>query len=152
MSGGGASTHEASSEAIQAWGGIYLLGAMLGDDEMRDTGAMGWAIESSAMREYWMDVRGENLPEAYDKDVVGILFAWGPAYATYFSGDPGWIYGIQWLPISPLLEHLQREHPHRPPLQEASARLRLAAGAHRQAWRLVRRLLRRLVMVRRRRS
>ncbi len=30
----------------------------------------------------------------------------GQAFATYFSGDPGWIYGIQWLPVSPLLEYL----------------------------------------------
>ena len=47
---------ESSSEAMQGWGGVYLLGVALGDKEMRDAGIFGWSTEARATREYWFDV------------------------------------------------------------------------------------------------
>jgi hypothetical protein len=105
----GGNNQESSSEAMQSWGGLFLLGLMMGDKGMLDTGAMGYAIEANATREYWFNEHGDNWPSRYTHPVVGILFGGGQAYATYFSGDPAWIHGIQWLPISPFLTYLIRD-------------------------------------------
>jgi len=105
----GGNNQESSSEAMQSWGGLFLLGLMLGDKGMMDAGAMGYAIEANATREYWFNEHGDNWPPGYAHPVVGILFGGGQAYATYFSGDPAWIHGIQWLPISPFLTYLIRD-------------------------------------------
>ncbi|RLP77241.1 hypothetical protein D9V32_01945 [Mycetocola tolaasinivorans] len=101
----GGNNQESSSEAIQSWAGLYLLGVALGNDEMRDTGAMGYVTERAAIREYWLNTGGV-FPEQYKYSTSGIVFDSGQAFATYFSGDPAWIYGIQWLPTAPWLNYL----------------------------------------------
>ncbi|MCB2156846.1 hypothetical protein KQI84_18360 [bacterium] len=101
LSGPTGNNQESSSEAINSWVGVFLLGEAMGDADMAAAGAMGFAIESRAVQEYWLDMYGTNWPAAYDKSVVGILFDGGNAFATYFSGDPAWIHGIQWIPSSP---------------------------------------------------
>jgi endoglucanase Acf2 len=106
QSAGNGNNQESTSEAVQSWGGLFLLGEALSNEAMRATGAMGWALETAATRLYWLNADGDLLPPAYTQSVVGILFNGGQAYATYFSGDPGWIHGIQWLPPSPLQAHL----------------------------------------------
>ncbi len=92
---------ESSSEATQSWAGLFFLGRALGDDAMTAAGAMGHAVESAATMEYWFNYNGDTLAPNYPKHMVGILFDRGPAYATYFSGDPAWIHGIQWIPLHP---------------------------------------------------
>lgn len=94
---------ESSSEAINSWAGMYFLGALLGDEEMMAAGAMGYTVEAEAVLEYWYDINGDVWSPNYTEDIVGILNDWGPAYATYFSADPAWIYGIQWIPPSPTI-------------------------------------------------
>ena len=100
---------ESTSEAIQSWMGLFLLGTMLDDAGMRDCGAMGLAVESRATLEYWFDFYGDNFSPDYQHPIVGILFNSGHAYATYFSGDPAWIHGIQWIPVHPVLDFLARD-------------------------------------------
>lgn len=114
LSSPGGNNQESSSEAIQSWAGLFLLGSVLGDEDMAAAGAMGHAIETEAMLEYWQNMYGASgqsgtFSPAYPKTITGILFDSGQAYATYFSGDPAWIYGIQWLPISPAMYHLVRD-------------------------------------------
>ncbi len=116
LSSPGGNNQESSSEAMQSWGGLFLLGTMLGDESMVATGAMGHAMEAAAIREYWLDYErylngpaAGNFSPSYDETITGILFDSGQAYATYFSGDPAWIYGIQWLPISPFLNYLVKD-------------------------------------------
>lgn len=108
-SSGGGNNQESSSEAMQSWGGLFWLGSALHDAPMTAVGAMGYAMESEAVREYWFDVHHQNLPSAYKHSITGIFFDGGQAYATYFSGDPAWIHGIQWLPVSPILNYLVRD-------------------------------------------
>ena len=105
----GGNNQESSSEAMQSWGGLFLLGAALHDNAMTAAGAMGYAMEAESTREYWFDVRAANHPAAYAHSITGILFGNGQAYATYFSGDPAWVHGIQWLPMTPLLAYLSRD-------------------------------------------
>ena len=105
----GGNNQESSSEAMQSWAGLYLLGTMLNDPDMTATGAMGYAMESKAVMEYWFNIHGDLLPAKYHHPTVGILWSGGNAWGTYFSGEPGWIFGIQCLPVTPALEYLVRD-------------------------------------------
>ena len=58
----GGNNQESSSEAMQSWIGLYLLGTMLDDAKMTAAGAMGYAIESRATMEYWFNQHGDILP------------------------------------------------------------------------------------------
>ncbi len=114
LSSPGGNNQESSSEAMQSWGGLFLLGEVLGDEEIASAGAMGHAMEAAAISEYWLDYPGyvgenSNYSNSYGHEITGILFDSGQAYATYFSADPAWIAGIQWLPISPMLNYLVRD-------------------------------------------
>jgi hypothetical protein len=119
---GGRSSHEdgnnqeSSSEAMQSWAGVFHLGAVLGDDAMRATGAMGYAIEGEAIREYWNDyyawrrpAGGGNFPAQYPHTIVSVLRDRDQGFWTWFSGSPLHIYGIQWLPLSTGLQYLGRD-------------------------------------------
>ena len=117
---------ESTSEAMQSWGGMYLLGVALGDDKMRDAGIWGWSTEARATREYWFDVdaprpaneggrkpwagKGDRLGNydysqykyAYNSNITGKGIGWW----TWFGGDPLFMHGIQWMPVSPALDYL----------------------------------------------
>ena len=105
----GGNNQESSSEAMQSWIGLYLLGTMLDDPKMTAAAAMGYAIESRATMEYWFNLHGDILPAEYGHPIVGVLWSGGQVFGTYFSGDPGWVYGIQCLPQSPGLDYLVRD-------------------------------------------
>jgi endoglucanase Acf2 len=112
----GGNNQESSSEAIQSWAGLFLLGSALGNTEMQATGAMGYVTERAAVMDYYLDYNGNPdaangtgtgvFPESYAHTTTGVLGDSGQAYGTYFSGDPAWIYGIQWLPTGPWLNYL----------------------------------------------
>ena len=95
---GGGNNQESTSEAVHSWFGVFQLGVQLNDPEIIKTGAMGYLLESTAAREYWMDMYSENLPTAYGKKYVGILKTNELGWGTFFSGDPGWMLGIQGVP------------------------------------------------------
>ena len=108
FSSGGGENQESSSEAMNSWVGEFMLGNELGDDAMTAAGAMGYATESAAMNEYWQDMYQTNLPASYGKGMVGILGSGGVSYATYFNGDPAWIFGIQFVPENHWNNYLAR--------------------------------------------
>lgn len=97
---------ESSSEAVQSWGGLFLLGAIMGDDQMRAAGAMGYVMESAATREYWFNENADVWPPGYLRSCVGILWDNGQDFQTYFGGNPIYVHGIQWFPISPIMSYL----------------------------------------------
>jgi endoglucanase Acf2 len=96
----GGENQESSSEAVNSWVGLFLLGAQLNDSNMMAAGAMGYAVETASVNEYWQNMYGTNFPPGYyvygDKTSGGgIVGSGGVAYGTFFTGDPAWIYGIQ---------------------------------------------------------
>ncbi len=109
LSSAGGNNQESSSEAMQGWAGLIFLGQALGDEQMTATGAMGYAIESRATLEYWFDWKQENWPATWEHGAVGMVWSGGQVYGTYFSGDPAWVYAIQWVPPSPILSYLARD-------------------------------------------
>ncbi len=100
---------ESTSESMQAWVGLFLLGDALGDADMRAAGAFGYSSESNATLEYWFDWKERNLPAAYAHNIVGILSNSGYAYGTYFGANPCYIHGIQYLPMNPGFKYLARD-------------------------------------------
>jgi len=106
---GGGNNQESSSEAMNSWVGLFLLGSQMGDQAMTAAGAMGYAMESTAVNEYWQDMYRINLPPSYGKGVAGIVWSGGLTYGTYFTGDPAWIYGIQWVPAAHWNNYMVRD-------------------------------------------
>jgi endoglucanase Acf2 len=96
---------ESSSEDMQSWGGMYLLGCALGDEDMIAAGAMGWAANSQSVLEYWFNQSGENFPATFGHPVNGMVWGGGLNYGNYFTGDMAWTYGIQLMPNSPALQY-----------------------------------------------
>lgn len=125
---------ESTSEAMQGWGGLYLLGVALGNDAMRDAGIFGWVSESRGTAEYWFDRHGAEIDSQFhqqasdDYNIRYDLFVdndpshtktygrphpynsnltcHGVGYWTYFGYDAIFMQGIQWMPISPCLDYL----------------------------------------------
>jgi endoglucanase Acf2 len=96
---GDGNNNESSSEAMNAWCGIILLGEALGDRSLRDLGIYLFTTESKAIEEYWFDVHGSNFPASYPASVVTMVWGGKGANATWFSGDPQMVHGINFLPL-----------------------------------------------------
>ena len=107
---GNGNGQESSSEAIQGWGGLWLLGAALQDPEMLEAGIMGYTLETRATAEYWFDRKRRNIDfTKYQHPYCCNLTMQGVGWWTWFSGDPVWMHSIQWLPISPVLTNFFSE-------------------------------------------
>ncbi|HRR05882.1 MAG TPA: glycosyl hydrolase [Victivallales bacterium] len=109
---------ESSSESMQAWTGLFLLGNALHDDDMISAGAMGWAIESEAIFEYWNDYYAWKLGQEHSNysanyknkySIISVLRDRDIGYWTWFSGEAIHIYGIQWLPLWTSLQYLGKD-------------------------------------------
>lgn len=109
--GGNGNGQESSSEAIQGWGGVLLLGAALQDQDMLEAGIMGYTLETRATAEYWFDKQRRNIDYTkYQHPYCCNLTMQGVGWWTWFSGDPVWMHSIQWLPISPILTNCFSEN------------------------------------------
>jgi endoglucanase Acf2 len=97
---------ESSSEAMQGYGAMFLLGEALGDTAMRDAAAFCWATEARGIAEYYFDRGHRNFPAGWNHTVVSNLHTEGLGFWTWFSGNPFWMHAIQWIPMSPLLSYL----------------------------------------------
>ena len=106
---GGGNNQESTSEAVHSWFGVYLLGVQLNDPEITNLGAMGYLLESTSASEYWLNMHGDNWPSTYTKNYVGILRTDNIAWATYFSGDPAWVLGIQAVPCDFFYHYLGQD-------------------------------------------
>ena len=107
---GNGNGQESSSEAMQGWAGLFLLGAALGDDAMRDAGVFGWVSEARGTAEYWFDRDRDNIDYTkYTKPYNSNYTCHGVGWWTYFSGDPVWMHSIQWMPHTPGLDYLSED-------------------------------------------
>ena len=110
MGDGNGNGQESSSEAMQSWGGLYLLGVALGDDEMRDAGIFGWLSEARGTAEYWFDRHRDNIDyDKYKHPYNSNLTCHGVGYWTYFGYQNIYMQGIQWMPTSTALDYLSED-------------------------------------------
>jgi endoglucanase Acf2 len=96
---GDGNNNESSSEAMNAWTAIILLGEATGDKPLRDLGIYLYTTEMNAINEYWFDVHGDNRPQSYTPSVVTMVWGGKGANGTWFSNQPPVVHGINFLPI-----------------------------------------------------
>lgn len=112
MGDGNGNGQESTSEAMQSWGGLYMLGVALGDDEMRDAGIFGWLSEARGTAEYWFDRHRDNIDyEKFKHPYNSNLTCHGVGYWTYFGYQNIYMQGIQWMPTSTALDYLSEDKP-----------------------------------------
>ncbi len=94
---------ESASEALFSWVGMYLWGQVTQNQKYIDAGAYGFTTEMYAVLQYWFDYDETNWLEEYPFEGVGQIYGGSMGYGTFFGGQPVYVYGIQWLPISEYL-------------------------------------------------
>jgi endo-1,3(4)-beta-glucanase len=83
-----AKNQESTSEAVNAYYAIYLLGLAMEDSYLADWGRLLLATEIRSSRKYW-HITSDS--EIYDKPfadnkIVGVLWSSKVDYATFFGG------------------------------------------------------------------
>lgn len=94
---------ESASEALFSWVGMYLWGEATQNQTYIDAGAYGFTTEMDAVEQYWFDYDETNWLPEYPFQAAGQIYGASMGYGTYFGGQPTYVYGIQWLPISEYL-------------------------------------------------
>jgi endo-1,3(4)-beta-glucanase len=99
---------ESTSEAVNAWYALRLLGQAAGDTRMSDLGRLLLALEIDAAQTYWQITAASTVyPALFAQNrCVGRLFATRANFGTWFGAEPFKIYGIQMLPYTPVSEVL----------------------------------------------
>ncbi|MBC8081864.1 MAG: discoidin domain-containing protein, partial [Hymenobacter sp.] len=110
-SSGNGNNQESSSEAMQSWIGLFLLGDALNDPGMRAAGAFGYTSEAAASLEYWFDWKQRNFPPAFAarRRMGAIVSNQGLGHVTYFGAQEKYVHGIVYLPVNPGLSYLARD-------------------------------------------
>jgi len=104
---------ESSSESINAWAAMYLWGLVMGNDEFIDMGAIGYAIEAEAVREYWYDADGTNHKPGYTKTMISRVFGNKMDPYTWFSAEMQHAWGIQYILTGPHMTYQGYFKPYR---------------------------------------
>ena len=94
---------ESASESLFSWVGMYLWGEASKQEKYIDAGAYGFTTEMEAIKQYWFDYDGDNWLDSFPFEGTGQVYGASYSYGTFFGGQPVYIYGIQWLPISEYL-------------------------------------------------
>ncbi|WP_394813418.1 glycosyl hydrolase [Streptomyces johnsoniae] len=100
---------ESSSESVNLSAGLIMWGSATGDTALRDLGVYLLTTESEAIRQYWFDGDEENFPADYQHNTVGMVWGNGAAHATWWTGNPEEIHGINVLPVTGGSLHLARD-------------------------------------------
>jgi endo-1,3(4)-beta-glucanase len=97
---------ESTSEAINGYYAVSLLGKVLENKELDDFGRFLTATEVISTKAYWqMPSYNPVYPEQFRKNLmVGILWSTKVDYTTFFGGKAEFIHGIQFLPFTPMTE------------------------------------------------
>lgn len=90
---------ESSSESMNAWTGIILLGQFINDLKLRDLGIFLYSSELAAIEDYWFDVNQENHHEKIKSPNLAMIWGGKATYETWFSNAPHCKTGINILPI-----------------------------------------------------
>ncbi len=124
---------ESTSEAVNAWYGLHLLGLATGDARMSELGRVLQALEVDGARTYWQIPAASTIyADPFSQNMcVGILFETKAVFATFFAAGPEFVYGIQMLPYTPASEELVSPAW----VGDAWPRMQSAAASASQGWR-----------------
>ncbi|ORX90752.1 glycoside hydrolase [Basidiobolus meristosporus CBS 931.73] len=99
-----ARNQESTSEAVNAYYAVYLLGLAWEDRDLQEAGQFLLSTELRSSRVYWQ--MGESS-EIYDprfkaNKCVGIVWGCKVDYVTWFGDLPEYMHCIQYLPFTPI--------------------------------------------------
>ena len=97
---------ESSSEAINAWAGLILLGEATGDRKVRDLGIYLYTTEVAAVQQYWFDINRQVLAPELASQFASMVFGGKYGYNTWWTEEPRQILGINLLPFTPASTYL----------------------------------------------
>lgn len=103
---------ESSTEAINAYYGLYLLGLAFQSidnsfgNEMADLGRVLLSTEIISVQKYWHIPSSSDIYPAVFKPnkMVGVLWSDKVDYATFFGANVEYIHCIQMIPFTPINE------------------------------------------------
>lgn len=92
---------ESTSEALQAWYGVYLWAQTTQNTELQHLAQWLFAQELDSTQSYWF---GQNnpFPAGYTHPIASLVWHGKREFNTWFSPQVGHIVGIQLLPITPV--------------------------------------------------
>jgi len=101
---------ESTSESVNAYYGMYLLGLVFRDQNMADLGRILLETEIRSSQKYWQITQDSDIYDDVFKQnkCVGIVWETKVDYATFFGANVEFIHGIQMLPYTPIAEDLIR--------------------------------------------
>ena len=97
---------ESSSEAINAWAGLMLWGALQQRPDLIDLGTYLYTTEIQAVNHYWFDIHRTSLPPEYESDQVSMVFGGKLLHNTWWIDEPRQLHGINLLPFTPASTYL----------------------------------------------
>ena len=101
---------ESSSEAINAWNGAAMWGAVSGQNNLQADATWMLSSEARASESYWTNIdTSQTQYKGYTHSTVGINWGGKRDYATFFSADANAVVGIQLIPLNPSMIFLQDE-------------------------------------------
>lgn len=123
--------NESSSESMNFDASLALWGMATGNDSLRDAGLFLAATEMRAVEQYWWDVDSAVFPARFGNKGIGMVWGDGGAHATWFSGEPECVHGINVLPFTSASLQWTR-HPERASSILAEMRAEKTGGAFTQ--------------------
>ncbi|GMH38802.1 hypothetical protein BSKO_06700 [Bryopsis sp. KO-2023] len=105
---GASKNQESSSEAVNSYYAIHLLGEAMGNNEISQWGRMLMAMEIRSTKMYWhITSKSKIYPQPFARNkVVGILWSTRVDYSTWFGLNVEFIHCIQYQPFTPITEYL----------------------------------------------
>jgi hypothetical protein len=100
---------ESSSEAVNAWAGLILLGEALQDRALRDLGIYLYTAEVASVQQYWFDLPRNVLAPELRSSFASIVFGGMYGYATWWTEEPRQIMGINLLPMTTASTYLGQD-------------------------------------------
>jgi len=97
---------ESSSEAVNAWAALVLLGEATQRPALRDLGLFLYTSEIASVQEYWFDLHHEVLAPEFGRPFASMIFGGKYSYNTWWTEEPRQILGINLLPITPASTYL----------------------------------------------
>ena len=99
---------ESTSESVNSYYALMLLGDVLGDEQLYQFGQVMTATEIRSAQKYWQIKESSEVYPAPFKNnkAVGILWDTKVEHSTWFGTNVEWIHGIQMLPYTPMTETL----------------------------------------------
>jgi len=95
---------ESSSEAVNAWYGMYLYGLATDNAHLSAVGNALMLMEAHSTNYYWHVKKSHAVyPPEYEHNIVGIVHEMLVEFQTFFGLRGFFVHGIQLIPITPMV-------------------------------------------------